>query len=176
MTRPADNQLAHNAMLSWGRIKRAQSRTWAEWMTIGEGLLAGRTWAMQKAGTNEPHGKGYALSFNEWLRDWKLNDLNRTDRAKLLQLMEELPEVEEWRASLTEHERRNLNNPTSIWRKWKAFGRRKRSRPGPSATVRENERLQKGVINKTAQANRGHVHALRNSDMSKRCWLIAVVG
>jgi hypothetical protein len=112
-------------------------------MTIGEGLLAGRTWAMQKAGTNKPEGKGYALSFHEWLRDWKLNDLNNTDRAKLLQLMEELPAVEDWRASLTEYERRNLNNPTSIWRKWKAFGRRKAqsSRDKPSATERENERL-----------------------------------
>jgi hypothetical protein len=91
MTKPADEQRAHNAMQAWGRIKRSQSRTWAEWMTIGEGLLDGRTWAMQKAGTNEPHGKGYCLAFAECLRDWKLNDLNNTDRAKLLQLMEELP-------------------------------------------------------------------------------------
>jgi hypothetical protein len=125
MKSPTVEQRAHDAMLAWGRVKRTQSRTWVEWMTIGEGLLAGRHWAMQKAGTNEPAGKGYALAFNEWLRDWKLNDLNNTDRAKLLQLMEELPLVEEWRASLTEYERRNLNNPTSIWRKWKALDRRK---------------------------------------------------
>ena len=48
-------------------------------------------------------------------------------------------------------------------------------RAAPAAASMRPPRT-KGVINKTAQANRGHVHALRNSDMSKRCWLIAVVG
>jgi hypothetical protein len=148
-------------MLAWGRVKRTQSRAWSEWMTIGEGLLAGRTWAMQKAGTNEPAGKGYALAFNEWLRDWKLNDLNNTDRAKLLQLMEELAAVEEWRASLTEYERRNLNNPTSIWRKWKALGRRKRSSQ-PSNIERENDRLH-GRVKELQEEVKGRVQELEQA-------------
>jgi hypothetical protein len=37
--------------------------------------------------------------------------MDKSDRAKLLQLMEERPAVEEWRAGLPEYERRSLNHP-----------------------------------------------------------------
>ena len=50
-------------------------------------------------------------------------------RAKLLQLMEERPAVEEWRATLTDYERRNLNNPVTVWRKWTAATRVKKPKP-----------------------------------------------
>jgi hypothetical protein len=86
-------------------------------MTIGEGLLEGRRWAMQQAGTNRPEGKGYVVAYAEWLKRYRVDDMDKSDRAKLLQLMEERPAVEEWRATLTDYERRNLNNPTIAWRK-----------------------------------------------------------
>jgi hypothetical protein len=35
----------------------------------------------------------------------------------------ERPAVEEWRATLTDYERRNLNNPIVVWRKWTAATR-----------------------------------------------------
>ena len=115
-------------MLGWGRVKRAQAGMWSEWMIIGEGLLAGRHWAMRQAKVNRPEGRGYCLALSEWLERWKVHDMDNSDRAKLLQLMEERPAVEEWRASLTPHERRNLNNPTIVWRKWKALGRARQSK------------------------------------------------
>jgi hypothetical protein len=51
--------------------------------------------------------------------------------------MEERPAVEDWRATLTDYERRNLNNPVVVWRKWTAATRAKKPRPrsaGVSAT------------------------------------------
>ena len=87
-------------MQAWRRIKNAQARMWGDWMTIGEGLLEGRRWAMQMAGTNKPEGKGYVTAYAEWLKRFKVDDMDKSDRAKLLQLMEERPGVEEWRASL----------------------------------------------------------------------------
>src|SRR5262249_39686112 len=116
---------------------KAQSRMWSEWMIIGEGLLEGRRWAMQQAGTNRPEGKGYVTAFAEWLKRFRVDDMDKSDRAKLLQLMEERPAVEEWRATLTDDERRNLNNPIIVWRKWTAATRVKKSKPrsaGVSAT------------------------------------------
>jgi hypothetical protein len=120
-------QIGRAMMLAWGRIKKAQTRMWGDWMTIGEGLMEGRRWAMQQAGTNRPEGKGYSLAFSEWLRRFKVDDMDKGDRAKLLQLMEERPAVEEWRATmLTDHERRNINNPVIVWRKWTAATRVKK--------------------------------------------------
>lgn len=131
------DQIGHAAMLAWSRVKRAQVRMWSEWMVIGDGLLEGRRWAMRRADTNRPEGKGFVVAYSEWLKRFKLDDMDKSDRAKLLQLMEERPAVEEWRASLTDHERRNLNNPVVVWRKWTAATRVKKPRPrtaGVSAT------------------------------------------
>ena len=129
--------IGHAMMLAWTRVKKAQARMWGEWMTIGEGLLEGRRWAMNRAGTNRPEGKGFVMAYSEWLKRYKVDDMDKSDRAKLLQLMEERPGVEEWRATLTDYDRRNLNNPTIVWRKWTAATRVKKPKSrteGVSAT------------------------------------------
>jgi hypothetical protein len=54
--------------------------------------------------------------------------MDKSDRAKLLQLMEERPAVEEWRAQLPDHERLMLNHPLIVWRKWSAATRVKKPR------------------------------------------------
>jgi hypothetical protein len=145
-------RIGHAMMLAWGRIKKAQARMWGDWMTIGEGLLEGRRWAMQMAGTNKPEGKGYVMAYAEWLKRYKVDDMDKSDRAKLLQLMEERPGVEEWRATLTDYERRNLNNPTIAWRKWTVATRVKKPKPrsaGISAT--EHGRVQATVEQQQAR-------------------------
>jgi hypothetical protein len=132
-------QIGRAMELAWGRVKKAQTRMWGDWMTIGEGLLEGRRWAMQQAGgINRPEGKGYVMAFNEWLRTYKVDDMHKADRAKLLQLMEERPAVEEWRAALPDYERRSLNNPTIVWRRYTAATRVKKP-TARAATVSAKE-------------------------------------
>jgi len=114
---------------AWLRMKKAQAKMWGEWMIIGEGLMEGRRWAMSRADTNRPEGKAYNTAFNEWLTRYRVSDMDASDRAKLLQLMEERPAIEEWRATLTDHERRSLNNPTLVWRKWNVTTRVRDRRP-----------------------------------------------
>jgi Tfp pilus assembly protein FimV len=130
-------RIGHAMQLAWSRIKKSQARMWGDWMTIGEGLLEGRRWAMRTAGTNKPEGRGYVVAYAEWLKRYKVDDMDKSDRAKLLQLMEERPAVEEWRSTLTDYERRNLNNPVIAWRKWTAATRVTQPKPrtaGVSAT------------------------------------------
>ena len=105
-------------MKAWNWIKTTQNKTWGQWMLIGDGLMAGRQWAMKQANVNKPEGKGYAIAFAEWLTTYKVHDMHEADRTKLLQLMEERPAIEEWRAAQTN--KSALNNPTVVWRKWKA--------------------------------------------------------
>jgi len=137
MTNNNLDQISRAAQAAWRRIKTSQARAWGDWMTIGDGLLEGRRWAMHMAGVNAPEGKGYALAFGEWLTKYHLADMDAGDRAKLLQLVEERPAVEAWRATLTDKERRNLNNPTTVWRKWHAATKVKKPKSrlaGTSAT------------------------------------------
>src|SRR5262252_8686971 len=112
------NVLSTNTRKAWTQIKNAESKAWAQWMVVGEGLYEGRRWAMQHAQTDKPEGKGYALAYGEWLRRCKVDDMDGADRAKLLQIMEERPAIEEWRARLPTNIRRSLNNPTVVWRRW----------------------------------------------------------
>jgi hypothetical protein len=104
---------------AWTQIKSTESKMWAHWMVVGEGLYEGRRWAMQQAGTDKPEGKGYTLAYSEWLKRCRIEDMDSSDRAKLLQIMEERPALEEWRAGLPTNVRRSLNNPTTVWRRWK---------------------------------------------------------
>src|SRR5262252_357095 len=95
---------------AWGRVKKSEARLWGDWMIIGDGLMEGRAWAMRQAGTNVPEGKGYIMAYNEWLKRWHVEDIDKSVRAKLLNIMEERAAVEEWRATLTVPDRRRLNN------------------------------------------------------------------
>jgi hypothetical protein len=145
--------IGHAMMLAWGRVKKAQSRMWGEWMTIGEGLLAGRQWAMRLAGTNRPEGKGFVMNFSEWLKRFKVDDMDKSDRAKLLQLMEERPAVEEWRAGLPNKERLRLNNPTIVWRKWTAATRVKKPKPHSAGVSATEHGRARAIIEELQQHN-----------------------
>ena len=46
---------------------------------------------MEQAGTAEPTGKGYNLGMGKWLVKHKLDDMDKSDRCKLVELMDKLP-------------------------------------------------------------------------------------
>ena len=78
--------------------------------------------------------------------------MDMSDRAKLLQLMEERAAVEEWRATLTDHERRNLNNPVMVWRKWTAATKVKKPKPrSAGASASEHGRAKEMIQQQQAR-------------------------
>jgi hypothetical protein len=129
------DQLSRAMEQAYRRIKRAESRLYGDWMVVGEGLLAGRRWAQQVAGSAEPRGRAYNTAYSEWLNHYRgIRDLDDAARAVLLKIMEERPAIEQWRASLTEPQRRRLNHPTTVWRKFNARARTPASRPRRNAS------------------------------------------
>ena len=105
---------------AWSRVKKVQTRMWSDWMAIGEGLMEGRNWAMRVAGVNTPQGRGYVVAYAEWLMRYKVNDMDKSVRAKLLKIMEERAAVEEWRQTLPQSDRMKVNNPDVTWRRFVA--------------------------------------------------------
>src|SRR5262249_5299298 len=65
------------------RIKRAEARFWTDWVMGGEGLVAGRRWALRVARTDRPEGARYQAAFGEWLRRYGVHDLDKSDRKRL---------------------------------------------------------------------------------------------
>ena len=84
---------------------------------------------MQVAGKNRPEGKGYAIAFNEWLKRFKLDDIDQGDRKRLFDVMDELPAIIEWRKSLPLAKQLSLNHPTAVLRAWQAATREPKEGP-----------------------------------------------
>jgi hypothetical protein len=113
----ADDQIVERGRAAWERLKKG-GRDWEDWKEVGAALLDGRREAMRKAQTNEPAGKAYSKAFSDWLKANHFDDIDKSDRAKLLQIMEQLEEVEAMRATLSTARRTALNHPNSVWRAW----------------------------------------------------------
>jgi hypothetical protein len=108
------DRIVRQGRAAWARLKKDKS--WTDWLAVGEALLVGRELAMYEAGTNSPSGKGYAQEFSRWLATNKLDDMDKSDRSKLFTVMENLSEIEAWRATLTRSQRLKLNHPTTVLR------------------------------------------------------------
>jgi BMFP domain-containing protein YqiC len=112
------DRVARQGAAAWKRLK--QAKNWNDWVQVGEALVIGREWAMHQSGKNEPEGKGYIMAFTEWLERYKLDDMDKSDRAKLFKVMDALTMITEWRATLTLTDRLKLNHPSTVWRKFEA--------------------------------------------------------
>lgn len=102
---------------AWKRLKK--TKDYNDWLKVGEALTVGREWAMNQAQTNKPEGKAYNMAFGEWMERYKLGDMDKGDRSRLFEVMVALPQIEEWRRTLTMTERLKLNHPNAVLRKWK---------------------------------------------------------
>jgi hypothetical protein len=123
---------------AWRRLKR--EKNWNDWLKVGEALLVGRDWAMNQATTNQPQGKAYNMAFGEWLQRYKLDDMDKGDRSRLFQVMENLPMIEDWRRTLTLNQKLSLNHPNAVLRRWKAhMAPEPRTKTGePKPTLRDS--------------------------------------
>ena len=67
--------------------------------------------------------------------------MDKGDRSRLLIVMDNLPQIEQWRQTLTPTERLRLNHPDAVLRKWKTFiepeKRDAETKPTPRNSVAE---------------------------------------
>jgi hypothetical protein len=114
----AENAVVDAGREAWERRKADARKCWDDFKQIGKAFQVGRKQAMARAGTSEPRGKGYNQCFRQWLHVNRFDDFDASDRAKLMRLMDELPEVEAWRTSLPPDTRLKLNHPSAVWEGW----------------------------------------------------------
>ena len=102
-----------------------ERKRWPKHVEVGHGFVEGRRWAMAKANTDKWNGKLYAVEFSRWLQANQLHKyLDKGHRNKLLVLMDELDQVEAWRADMDPKKRDKLNHPHSVWHAWKKCEKR----------------------------------------------------
>jgi hypothetical protein len=136
---PNEHRASIKAEKAWVAIKKADKKMLSDWLDIGQGFLTGRAWAMRKAETNAPVGRGYNEAFSEWLATYHLNDIDAAARSNLIKLMT-TPEILQWRNSLSDDRKReSLNHPTRIVAAYN-------KRPRPASEVGED-----GIRHNTAR-------------------------
>jgi hypothetical protein len=102
---------------AWARVR--DDHAWEDWLHVGAAPVIGRAEAMRETHVNEPVGYNYNTAFGAWLRRYGFETIDKGDRARLFEVMDKLVEIEAWRATLTERQRRLLNHPTTVLRKWR---------------------------------------------------------
>jgi hypothetical protein len=108
----------HRGQQAWVRLKNDDA--FSDWVDVGRAHIIGRQEAMRLAHVNEPTGHRYKESFGTWLKKFGFADLDKSDRSRLFVVMDNLPAIEAWRATLTTTERTKLNHPSTVLRKWQA--------------------------------------------------------
>ena len=103
-----ETRIVQQGRAAWERLKKGRAN-YDDWVLVGHALIEGRKVAMRNAGCS-PAGRGYSDAFGDWLLHNRL-DLKPSQRAKLLVVMGILPEVEQWRLTLTPTQRLRMNHP-----------------------------------------------------------------
>jgi hypothetical protein len=112
----SNDEAVRLGQVAWGRIRGDHS--WNDWLLIGAAHCVIRTEAMREAFTNEPRGRNYNAVFSALLKRYGF-DLDKGVRARLFEVMANLPEIEKWRSTLTTTERIAYNHPNCVVRRWK---------------------------------------------------------
>jgi hypothetical protein len=144
-------------------IKRGQSalrrldkdRNWEDWIQVGYAVVECRAVAMREAGTNRPYGPAYTKAYASLMAHYHFTDKlkDKSDRSRLVEIMDNLPTVTAWRQGLTSDERRKYTHPTTVFRYWKAAQRKSVEAESPdvwrpAASTRQKLKVVEAEIHK----------------------------
>ena len=130
---------------------RSLSKTFDLWVVVGRGIKVLRVKAKAIGGKK---------TFQRLLAQNKYNSIDTSVITKLLKILDRLPEVEAWRAKLTEKQQREWSAPTTVFKHCQVFGGKppaKRAQPSVTKDLgwfeREVKRLEDLVAELEAEAD-----------------------
>lgn len=106
---------------AWRDIRRGAS--FASWLVVAAALQVGREVCMRQAETNRPLGARYNALMGRWLEANGFHGLTGQERYAALQVVERIADIERWRATLSEDQRRRWNSPGCVMTQFKRHQR-----------------------------------------------------
>jgi hypothetical protein len=133
-----------------------------DWIQVGNAFLECRNVAMREAKKNTPFGPKYTAAYARLLKHYKLADMlkDKSDRARLIDMIENLPAVMEWRQSLSPDERRRYTHPTTIMRHYHAAQRRA-AKQAAEADGSDADAFRAPSVKQQLREARAEVHRIR---------------
>jgi hypothetical protein len=107
-TRFAEYRCIRAGREAWHAIDKAES--FEAWKSIGAALTVGKAHALRVTGAN----------FSEWMKQHGFDKMAKSVRSVSIELHENCAQIEAWRATLPERQRKRLVHPLSNVRRWKA--------------------------------------------------------
>jgi hypothetical protein len=104
---------------AWQGLHDHGRRSWDQWLLVARALAALRANAMAAGRANRPMGLMYNRIFGGFLREHGFDGIDNQQRYRALLCLENLPAIEQWRATLSEKERERLNHPGAVWHAWR---------------------------------------------------------
>ena len=111
-----------------------------------------------------------SLQFRVWqlARPHHFDNIDKGDRSRLIEVIDNLPAIEAWRATLTQTACLRLNHPSSILRKWKAATEVNEPQPTLRDIVadlsEDNAKLKREVEELRARLDEAQATATRGRD------------
>jgi hypothetical protein len=111
------NEIIAAGQSAWARLNQHES--WRNWVAVGKALNCGRAEAMRVARTKQPIGRRYSLAFSDWLGRNGFAGISKSTRARLFECIDNIEEIEAWRATLKPTKLIRLNHPTTVLSAWR---------------------------------------------------------
>ena len=113
-----EKRIIRRGVDAWAVVKKAES--FEGWKAIGAALAIGRKHALETSGASAAIGRRYSAAFSAWLDQTGFPQMSKPLRSWTLDLNQNILAVlQQWRAPLTDRERKRLTNPQSIVRRWR---------------------------------------------------------
>jgi hypothetical protein len=116
--RVAERRVVRRGLDAWHAIGKAES--FDGWKTIGAALAVGKAHALRVTGANAAWGQNYSREFGAWMKQHGFDAMAKSVRSVAVELYENCAQIEAWRASLPERQRKRLVHPLSNVRRWRA--------------------------------------------------------
>jgi hypothetical protein len=131
---PQDAQLVRAGRVAWKRIRETADGTFESWVAIGRALKVGRRLALAamsaKVGNGKkPLGGAYNKLIGPWLKENGLDDIDPASRSDAIWVVDQLPEVSEWRDVLPQYRRVGLNHPGYVKKEYFAAKQPEKAKP-----------------------------------------------
>jgi hypothetical protein len=137
---------------AWKRLKDNARDSFEDWVLTGKAVFVGKQHALTKSNKARPGGQRYNKEFSAWLKIHGFDDIDKSDRSKLLHIVENLDEIEAWRATLSDGERAKYNHPSTVWRAWECPNRGNKGKPKDS-TAEPSAKAEGGYTRCRARRN-----------------------
>jgi hypothetical protein len=117
MTVNSSDETIERAREAWQRHR--QGAAWDDWMLIGKALVLGRDVAMREAEAKRPGGRRYNAAMTNWMERHGFDNMDKSDRCRLMECMANREAIENWRNTLTATQRFQCNYPRVVLRNWR---------------------------------------------------------